>query len=139
MHYVKAARLQIRGEAAAPGTVPRLASDAGVQLAVLIALVHNGVIGALLVHALIVAVQQFEGNVPSPWLQSKSMNLHATVVRLSVTLGSTLFGITGAFLAVPAAAVSAVLLRYLDEVVERRSTPLMEAARCPWKRCWAPK
>ena len=58
----------------------------------------------------------------SPFLQSKSMNLHAAVVLLAVTLGGTLFGITGAFLAVPVAAVVAVVLRYLDEVITQRLT-----------------
>ncbi len=73
--------------------------------------------------ALIVVVQQIEGNVLSPILQSKSMNLHAAVVLLAVTLGGTLFGITGAFLAVPVTAVLAVVVRYLDEVVEARTRP----------------
>ena len=77
----------------------------------------------LIVLAIIVLVQQLEGNVLSPWLQSKSMNLHAAVVLLSVTLGATLFGITGAFLAVPVVAVAAVVLRYLDHVVTARTTP----------------
>ena len=80
---------------------------------------RDGITGALLVLALIVVVQQIEGNVLSPILQSKSMNLHAAVVLLSVTLGSTLFGITGAFLAVPVVAVAAVVLRYLDEQLPR--------------------
>jgi predicted PurR-regulated permease PerM len=108
------------------GFVPIVGAFVAGTVAVLIALVSNGVTGALIVLALIIAVQQLEGNVLSPWLQSKSMNLHAAVVLLSVTLGSTLFGITGAFLAVPVAAVSAVILRYLDEVIDRRSAPLIE-------------
>jgi putative heme transporter len=107
------------------GFVPIVGAFVAGTVAVLIALVSNGVTGALIVLALIIAVQQLEGNVLSPWLQSKSMNLHAAVVLLSVTLGSTLFGITGAFLAVPVAAVAAVILRYLDEVIERRSAPLI--------------
>ena len=52
-----------------------------------------------------------------PWLQSKSMDLHAVIVLLAVTLGGTLFGITGAFLAVPAAAAIAVVLRYANEQI----------------------
>ena len=54
-------------------------------------------------------------------LQSKAMNLHAAVVLLSVTLGSTLFGIVGAFLAVPVAAVGAVWFRYHSELVALRA------------------
>ena len=35
---------------------------------------------ALLVLGVIIAVQQLEGNVLQPWLQSKSMKLHAVIV-----------------------------------------------------------
>ena len=103
------------------GFVPIVGAFVAGIIAVLIALVSNSVTGALLVLALILVVQQVEGNVLSPILQSKSMNLHAAVVLLAVTLGGTLFGITGAFLAVPFAAVLAVVLRYLDEVIDART------------------
>lgn len=105
------------------GFVPIVGAFVAGGFAVLIALVSNGLTGALLTLALIVAVQQIEGNVLSPILQSKSMNLHASVVLLAVTLGGTLFGITGAFLAVPVTAVLAVVVRYLDEVVDARTLP----------------
>lgn len=42
---------------------------------------------------------------------------------LSIVLGSTLFGIVGAFFAVPVVAVLAVNLRYLNEVVVARTPP----------------
>lgn len=99
------------------GFVPIVGAFVVGAIAVLVALVSVDFTGALIVLAIIVAVQQLEGNVLSPWLQSKSMNLHAAVVLLSVMLGSTIFGIIGAFLAVPAAAVLAVVLRYLNEQV----------------------
>ena len=69
------------------------------------------------------AVQQLEGNVISPWLQGKNLNLHAAVVLLSVTLGSSLFGITGAFLAVPVAATAAEVLRYINERIGEATAP----------------
>ncbi|GAA5141730.1 hypothetical protein GCM10023340_03920 [Nocardioides marinquilinus] len=105
------------------GFVPIVGAFVVGALAVLVALVSDGLTGALVILVVIVLVQQLEGNVLSPWLQSKSMQLHAAVVLLSVTLGSTLFGITGAFLAVPFVAVVAVVLRYLDEVVTERAAP----------------
>ncbi len=74
-------------------------------LAVLVALAANGWFAALLVLAIVLLVQQLEGNVLLPWLQGRSLDLHAGVVLLSIVLGSTLFGVIGAFLAVPAAAV----------------------------------
>ena len=90
-------------------------------MAVIIALVSNGLTNALLALAVIIIVQQVEGNVLQPLLQSKAMGLHATVVLLSVTVGSTLAGIVGAFLAVPVAATIAVVVRYHAEMAALRS------------------
>ena len=103
------------------GFVPIVGAFVAGALAVLIALVSNGVVTALIVLAIIVAVQQLEGNVLQPWLQSKSMNLHAVLVLLAVTLGGTLFGVVGAFLAVPVAACGAVAVRYYGEQVRERT------------------
>nr|WP_238526276.1 AI-2E family transporter [Gordonia neofelifaecis] len=99
------------------GFIPIVGAFVAGALAVLIALVSNGLTSALIVLGIILAVQQLEGNVLSPWLQAKSMNLHAVIVLLSVTLGGSLFGITGAFLAVPAASCLAVALRYILEQI----------------------
>lgn len=103
------------------GFIPIVGAFVAGALAVLIALVSNGLTTALIVLGIILAVQQIEGNVLQPWLQSKSMDLHAVIVLLAVTLGGTLFGITGAFLAVPAAASLAVVLRYLNEQIAERA------------------
>nr|WP_202421531.1 AI-2E family transporter [Gordonia sp. SID5947] len=103
------------------GFIPIVGAFVAGALAVLIALVSNGLTTALIVLGIILAVQQLEGNVLQPWLQSKSMDLHAVIVLLAVTLGGTLFGITGAFLAVPAAAAISVVLRYLNEQIALRA------------------
>jgi putative heme transporter len=84
-------------------------------VAVLIALVSNGPTDALIVLAIIVVVQQLEGNVFQPMLQSRGLGLHAAVVLLAVTLGGSLAGIVGSLLAVPVAALAAVLWNYLRE------------------------
>ena len=103
------------------GFIPIIGAVAAGALAVIIALVSNGFTNALLVLALILIVQQVEGNVLQPILQSKAMGLHAAIVLLSVTIGSTLAGIIGAFLAVPVAATIAVVLRYHAEMVSLRA------------------
>ncbi len=103
------------------GFIPIIGAFTAGALAVVIALVTNGFTNALLVLALILLVQQIEGNILQPILQSKAMNLHAAVVLLSVTLGGTLFGIIGAFLAVPVAAAIAVWFRYHSEMVALRA------------------
>lgn len=84
-------------------------------IAVLIALVSNGLTDALIVLAIIVVVQQLEGNVFQPMIQSRGLGLHAAVVLLAVTLGGSLAGIVGSLLAVPVAAVIAVVWNYLRE------------------------
>src|SRR5690606_23408894 len=66
------------------GFIPIIGAFVAGAVAVLVALVAVGWQGALWVLLLIIVVQQLEGNVLSPWLQSKSMNLHAAVVLLSV-------------------------------------------------------
>lgn len=106
------------------GFIPIVGAVTAGALAVLVALVSNGVTTALFVLALVIAVQQLEGNVLSPMLQSKAMNLHPAIVLLSVTVGSSLFGIVGAFLAVPVAATIAVWLRYHSDLVSLRSGEL---------------
>jgi len=92
-------------------------------VAVLIALVFNGLTTALIVLAIIIVVQQLEGNVFQPILQSRGLGLHAAVVLLAVTLGGNLAGIAGALLAVPTAAMIAVTWSY---VRDQLSEPLPE-------------
>ena len=87
----------------------------------LVALVSNGPTTAILVLILILVVQQVEGNILSPILQSKAMNLHPVIVLLAVLVGGGLFGIIGAFLSVPVAATLAVWLRYHAEMVWLRT------------------
>lgn len=84
-------------------------------VAVLITLVSNGWTDALIVLAIIIAVQQLEGNVFQPMIQSRGLGLHAAVVLLAVTLGGSLAGIVGSLLAVPVAAVLAVVWAYIRE------------------------
>ncbi|MGE2832325.1 AI-2E family transporter [Mycobacterium sp. SMC-4] len=103
------------------GFVPIVGAFVAGGLAVLVALVANGPVNALIVLGIILAVQQLEGNVLQPWLQSKSMKLHAVIVLLAVTLGASTFGVIGAFLAVPVAAAAAVILRYYLEQVSIRA------------------
>ena len=83
-------------------------------LAVLVALVSNGVTTALLVLGLIVVVQQVEGNLLQPLIMRKAVELHPVVVVLAVTAGTTLAGIPGAVVAVPLAALVNVVVLYLS-------------------------
>jgi predicted PurR-regulated permease PerM len=103
------------------GFVPIVGALFAGALSVLVALVSNGFTAALIVLGIVLLVQQLEGNVLQPILQGKSLNLHAAVVILAVTAGGSLYGIAGAFLAVPTTAAVATVLRYLFEQVDRTS------------------
>ena len=100
------------------GFIPIVGAVAAGALAVLVALVSLGFTKALIVLGIVIAVQQLEGNVLSPLLQSRAMNLHPVIVLVSVTVGGGLFGLVGAFLAVPAAAMVAVAYRYVLDMVK---------------------
>ncbi|WP_227996067.1 AI-2E family transporter [Nocardia australiensis] len=105
------------------GFIPIVGAFVAGALAVLVALVGKGFTTALIVLGIIIAVQQLEGNVLQPVLQSRSMKLHAVIVLLAITAGGSLYGIVGAFLAVPFAALVAVVVRYLGEQIDAATTP----------------
>jgi predicted PurR-regulated permease PerM len=93
-------------------------------VAVVIALVSNGPMDALIVLGIIVVVQQLEGNVFQPMIQSRGLGLHAATVLLAVTLGGSLAGVVGSLLAVPVAALLAVAWNYLrQQLVEEPREP----------------
>ncbi|AHW63699.1 Putative membrane protein [Corynebacterium glyciniphilum AJ 3170] len=100
------------------GFIPIVGAFTAGALAVLVALVANGFTTALIVLGIVLAVQQLEGNVLQPVLQSKAMKMHAVIVLLSVTVGGGLFGIIGAFLAVPVAAMITEVFRYIGDLTD---------------------
>jgi predicted PurR-regulated permease PerM len=103
------------------GFIPIVGAFVAGAIAVLVALVTKGFTTALIVLIIIIVVQQLEGNVLQPVLQSRSMNLHAAVVLLAVTAGGSLYGITGAFLAVPLVSVVSEIWRFLVEQMDARA------------------
>ncbi|WP_298253708.1 AI-2E family transporter [uncultured Arthrobacter sp.] len=89
-------------------------------VATLVAFLAYGWVSALLVLGLVVLVQQLESNFIQPLLVGRTLEIHPVVVLASVTAGGTLFGIVGAFFAVPTTAVAIVVLQYLrDQSIEQ--------------------
>lgn len=83
-------------------------------VAVLIALVYNGLWPAIIMLIIVLAVQQIEGHVLQPLLMGSAVHVHPLAVVLSVTAGSMVAGIPGAFFAVPLVAVINVMTRYIS-------------------------
>lgn len=71
---------------------------------------------ALWVALLLVAVQQLEGSVLGPRIVGERVGLHPLTVILSVLVGGELLGVTGMFLAVPAAAALKTVAAYAREL-----------------------
>jgi putative heme transporter len=94
---------------------PIVGAFAAGAAAVLVALVANGLVAALIILAVIVAVQQLEGNVFYPVVVGRKLKLHPVGILLALTAGGVLAGVAGAFLAVPVAAVTAAVLEYVRE------------------------
>ena len=55
----------------------------------------------VMIVVLITIVQTIEANIVKPWLTSKSVDIHPITTLLAVLIGGALFGIAGAFLAIP--------------------------------------
>lgn len=90
-------------------------------IATFVAFLAYGWVSALTVLGLVVLVQQLESNLIQPLLVGRTLEIHPAVVLASVAAGGTLFGIVGAFFAVPTTAVAIVVLRYLrDQSIEYR-------------------
>ena len=85
--------------------VPFVGAFVSGLVAVLVAFADGGWQTGLAVLALIVAVQFLEGNFLQPIIQSRTVLLHPAVILLAVAAGASLFGILGAYLAVPVTAV----------------------------------
>ncbi|MEQ4523755.1 AI-2E family transporter [Nocardioides kribbensis] len=96
--------------------VPVVGAVVAGALAAVVALATQGLTTALIVVGLVLVVQQLEGNVLQPLLMGKTLSLHPAMTIVVVTLGSTLAGITGAFLAVPVLAVLTTTARYAREL-----------------------
>jgi predicted PurR-regulated permease PerM len=82
-------------------------------IAVLLALVANGPVNALIMLAIVLAVQQLEGHILQPLVMGKAVSLHPVAVILSVAAGSYLAGIPGALFSVPILAVANSAIRYI--------------------------
>ncbi|BDZ49271.1 hypothetical protein GCM10025867_15120 [Frondihabitans sucicola] len=86
--------------------VPLVGATVAGILAALVALVANGPVAAIVVVAIVILVNQLEGNFLQPVVMARSLSLHPLVVLIALTAGTIIGGIVGAVLAVPIAAVA---------------------------------
>src|SRR5436190_8557539 len=99
--------------------VPLIGAFSAGLAAVLIALVSGGVVKALFVLGLVIAVQQIEGHLLYPIIMGRTVKVHPIAVILALATGGILAGIIGIFISVPIVTVAATALAYLRETRER--------------------
>ncbi|HRC41833.1 AI-2E family transporter [Nostocoides sp.] len=74
-------------------------------VAVLLALVALGPVKALIMLGIVIGVQQIESHVLQPFLLGRAVRVHPLAVILAIAAGVIVWGIVGALIAVPVAAV----------------------------------
>lgn len=102
--------------------IPLIGATVAGILAALVALASNGPGTALAVGALVLVVQQVEGDLLAPLVLGRAVRLHAVSILLAITAGSVVAGIIGAFLAVPVAALTKTVIEHY-----RTSLPVLPA------------
>jgi len=78
----------------------------GVGLLAFVVVALDSFVKAFFVLLAFVLIQQIEGNIVKPALAKKVIGIPIFIVLISLTVGGTLFGIMGAFLAIPMAAIA---------------------------------
>ena len=91
--------------------IPLVGATVAGILAALVALVANGPVVALIVVAIVIAVNQVEGDLLQPVVMAQSLKLHPLVILIALTAGTIVGGIVGAVLAVPIAAVGWAIIK----------------------------
>ena len=104
--------------------IPMIGATLTGAMAVLLALMSNGLVNALLMLGVVLLVQQIESNVLQPLVMGKAVALHPLAVFLAVAAGSTVLGLAGAVFAVPVLAFVNSFVRALtadvpEELTER--------------------
>lgn len=96
--------------------IPYVGMFVGVVVGLTVAVFQFGAIWPVAIVAGVFALGQFvEGNFLTPRIVGSRIRLHPVWVMFAVLAGTALFGLAGTFLATPAAAVIAVLVRFVLE------------------------
>ncbi|MGW5351879.1 AI-2E family transporter [Streptomyces sp. NPDC004031] len=111
--------------------VPLVGAVASGFIAVVVALVTEGPFIALMVLAVVLAVQQIEGHILQPFILGRAVRVHPLAVVLSVAAGSLVAGIGGAVVAVPLVAVTNTVVGYLRAYARERAVEATATAPAP--------
>ena len=94
--------------------LPIIGATVAGALAALVALASNGLVTALIVVAVVLVVQQVEGDVLLPLVMRTQVALHPIVILVALGVGAALAGIVGALVSLPIAAAGSAALASLS-------------------------
>ncbi|BCJ50858.1 hypothetical protein Asp14428_23330 [Actinoplanes sp. NBRC 14428] len=103
--------------------IPVVGATVTGAVAVLVALVTKDPVTALIVLAIVIAVQQLEGHILQPLIMGRAVALHPLAVILAIAAGIVVAGIIGGLIAVPLLAVLNTAIRYLVRHPQGEPTP----------------
>jgi predicted PurR-regulated permease PerM len=105
--------------------IPYVGPAIGAAPPVLIALFGDNGLDALWLTLMFIALQQIEGHIVAPTVFSQALRINPLLVIFALLMGGRLYGIAGAFLALPLAAVVRETVVYAREhlVLEPWGTP----------------
>ncbi len=108
--------------------IPYVGPAIGAAPPVLIALFSSEPLDALWLTIMFTALQQIEGHIVAPTVFSQALRINPLLVIFALLLGARLYGIVGAFLALPLAAVLRETVVYLRQhlILEPWGTPTAE-------------
>ncbi|WP_299529841.1 AI-2E family transporter [uncultured Streptomyces sp.] len=86
--------------------IPYLGAFLSGAVAVLVALADRGLVIALWVLGVVLAVQVLEGHVLQPMIQSRTVQMHPALILITLTAGASVAGLLGMLLAVPLCAAA---------------------------------
>ncbi|MFF4209982.1 AI-2E family transporter [Streptomyces sp. NPDC001796] len=101
--------------------VPLVGAVASGALAVIVALVTQGVFTAVMTLVVVLAVQQIEGHILQPFILGRAVRVHPLAVVLTVAAGGMVAGIGGAVVAVPLVAVTNTVVGYLRQYAHEQA------------------
>jgi predicted PurR-regulated permease PerM len=95
--------------------IPLVGATISAALVAIVMLFVNFPVGVIIWIVYAIAFQQIEDYVIRPQIQRRAVNVEPMVILIAVLFGSTLFGVIGALLAIPAAASLQIVIReFLD-------------------------
>lgn len=106
--------------------VPLLGATVAGSVAVLVALVDQGLVTALLMLAGVILVQQLEAHGLQPFLLGRWVSVHPLAVIVAIGVGVLVAGVAGALVAVPLAAAGNAVAQHLAAGTDVGSDPVEE-------------